>query len=73
MLGLLMSFGRSSVAKALLAVQAVQRVNDGEKVILVRNKTSPDDIHGLHAAEGQACPPACSRSKGSKMEAACPQ
>ena len=31
-------------------------MNDGEKVILVRNKTSPDDIHGLHAAEGQACP-----------------
>jgi len=34
------------------ADEAVQRVNDGEKVILVRNKTSPDDIHGLHAAEG---------------------
>ena len=32
--------------------EAVQRVNDGEKVVLVRNKTSADDIHGLHAAEG---------------------
>ena len=32
--------------------EAVQRVSDGEKVILVRNETSPDDIHGLHAAEG---------------------
>jgi hypothetical protein len=32
--------------------EAVQRVNDGEKVILVRSKTSADDIHGLHAAEG---------------------
>ncbi|KKP38316.1 MAG: pyruvate phosphate dikinase, pyruvate,orthophosphate dikinase [Candidatus Peregrinibacteria bacterium GW2011_GWF2_33_10] len=26
--------------------------NDGEKVILVRRETSPEDIHGMHASEG---------------------
>ena len=34
------------------ADEAVRRCKDGEKVILVRIETSPDDIHGLHAAEG---------------------
>jgi pyruvate,orthophosphate dikinase len=28
------------------------RAKAGEKVILVRTETSPDDIHGLHAAQG---------------------
>jgi len=31
---------------------AVQMVEDGEKAILVRKETSPEDIHGMHAAEG---------------------
>ena len=30
----------------------MRRANDGEPVILVRSETSPDDIHGLHAAAG---------------------
>ena len=34
------------------ADEAVRRCKDGDKVILVRIETSPDDIHGLHAAEG---------------------
>ncbi|CAE7263660.1 ppdK [Symbiodinium natans] len=34
------------------ADEAVRRSKDGEKVLLVRIETSPDDIHGLHAAEG---------------------
>ncbi|CAJ1395183.1 unnamed protein product [Effrenium voratum] len=34
------------------ADEAVRRAKDGEKVLLVRIETSPDDIHGLHAAEG---------------------
>ena len=41
--------------------EAVQRLNDGEKVILVRDETSADDIHGMHAAEGEA---AKRRSRG---------
>ena len=49
------------VASAMfLTPQAVQRVNDGEKVVLVRSKTSAEDIHGLHAAEGQLFPGECS-------------
>ncbi|CAE7224259.1 ppdK, partial [Symbiodinium sp. CCMP2456] len=36
----------------VVAEQAVRRANDGERVILVRSETSPDDIHGLHAAQG---------------------
>jgi len=31
---------------------AVELASDGEKVILVRKETSPEDIHGMHAAEG---------------------
>ena len=27
-------------------------VNDGKKVILIRHETSPEDIHGMHAAAG---------------------
>ncbi|MEE9167716.1 MAG: pyruvate, phosphate dikinase [Candidatus Neomarinimicrobiota bacterium] len=26
--------------------------NDGKKVVLVRNETSPEDVHGMHVAEG---------------------
>ncbi|MBI3090029.1 MAG: pyruvate, phosphate dikinase [Candidatus Tectomicrobia bacterium] len=34
------------------AAEAVTCVASGEKVILVRSETSPDDISGMHAAEG---------------------
>lgn len=34
------------------ADNACQWVEDGKKVILVRKDTSPEDIHGMHAAEG---------------------
>ncbi len=34
------------------ADHAEARAKAGEKVILVRIETSPDDIHGMHAAEG---------------------
>ncbi len=33
------------------ADDAEQWKNDGKKVILVRNETSPEDVHGMHAAE----------------------
>jgi pyruvate,orthophosphate dikinase len=36
----------------LSADEAEQRAKAGEKVVLVRIETSPDDIHGMHAAEG---------------------
>jgi len=32
--------------------EAAQLKSDGRKVILVRVETSPEDIHGMHAAEG---------------------
>ena len=32
--------------------EAVEMKNLGEKVILVRDETSPDDIHGMHASTG---------------------
>ena len=32
--------------------EAVELKNLGEKVILVRDETSPDDIHGMHASAG---------------------
>lgn len=35
----------------LTADDAEARAKKGEKVILVRNETSPEDIHGMHAAE----------------------
>ncbi len=34
------------------ADEAAQLKSDGHKVILVRVETSPEDIHGMHAAEG---------------------
>ena len=35
----------------LTADDAEARAKNGEKVILVRNETSPEDVHGMHAAE----------------------
>lgn len=32
--------------------EAAHQKSDGRKVILVRSETSPEDIHGMHAAEG---------------------
>jgi len=32
--------------------RAVELVESGKKVVLVRPETTPDDIHGMHAAEG---------------------
>ena len=32
--------------------EAAQLISDGRKVVLVRVETSPEDIHGMHAAEG---------------------
>ncbi len=32
--------------------EAVEWAANGEKVILVRNETNPDDIHGMDAAQG---------------------
>lgn len=37
---------------ALTPEQAVALKARGEKAVLVRKETSPDDIHGMHAAEG---------------------
>ncbi|WP_447972310.1 pyruvate, phosphate dikinase [Nitrospira sp. Kam-Ns4a] len=37
---------------ALTPDRAVQMKERGERVILVRQETSPDDIHGMHAASG---------------------
>jgi pyruvate, orthophosphate dikinase len=35
----------------LTADRAAEWVKDGKKVVLVRNETSPEDVHGMHAAE----------------------
>jgi pyruvate,orthophosphate dikinase len=35
----------------LTADRAEQRAKEGKRVILVRNETSPEDVHGMHAAE----------------------
>ncbi len=50
--GLPASPGAAVGAVVLSADVAEARVRAGEKVILVRSETSPDDIHGMHAAEG---------------------
>ena len=50
--GLPASPGAASGAIAFTADEAEARATRGEKVILVRVETSPDDIHGMHAAQG---------------------
>ncbi|CAJ1394827.1 unnamed protein product [Effrenium voratum] len=50
--GLPASPGAAAGKVVFTADEAVRRAKDGEKVLLVRIETSPDDIHGLHAAEG---------------------
>ncbi len=50
--GLPASPGAASGAIVLDADTAEQRASKGEAVILVRVETSPEDIHGMHAAKG---------------------
>ncbi len=50
--GLPASPGAASGKIAFFADEAEDRANKGEKVILVRAETSPEDIHGMHAAQG---------------------
>ncbi len=42
-----------SVGKIVLTAEKAQKMHAaGEKVILVRNETSPEDVHGMHVSEG---------------------
>jgi pyruvate, orthophosphate dikinase len=50
--GLPASPGAASGAIVFTADEAERQAKDGRKVILVRQETSPEDIHGMHAAEG---------------------
>ena len=50
--GLPASPGAASGYPVFTADEAVERKERGDKVILVRKETSPEDIHGMDAAEG---------------------
>jgi pyruvate, orthophosphate dikinase len=50
--GLPASPGAASGVIAFTADEAEKRAHAGEEVILVRVETSPEDIHGMHAARG---------------------
>ncbi|UCF78217.1 MAG: pyruvate, phosphate dikinase [Candidatus Eiseniibacteriota bacterium] len=50
--GLAASPGAASGAAVFTADAAVEWSREGKSVILVRNETNPDDIHGMHASEG---------------------
>jgi pyruvate, orthophosphate dikinase len=50
--GLPASPGAASGRVVFSADAAEKQARAGEKVILVRRETSPEDIHGMHAAEG---------------------
>jgi pyruvate,orthophosphate dikinase len=50
--GLPASPGAASGEIIFSSDEAAQLKSDGQKVILVRVETSPEDIHGMHAAEG---------------------
>ncbi len=50
--GLPASPGAASGSVVFTAEAAEEAARQGEKVILVRVETSPEDIHGMHAAEG---------------------
>ena len=50
--GLPASPGAACGKVAFSAEEAVERKNAGEKVVLVRLETSPEDIEGMYAAEG---------------------
>ncbi|MGE0474710.1 MAG: pyruvate, phosphate dikinase [Nitrospirales bacterium] len=44
--------GAAAGKVVLTAERAVELKEKGERAVLVRHETSPDDIHGMHAAEG---------------------
>ncbi len=50
--GLPASPGAASGAVVFTADEAVEAMQEGKRVILVRVETSPEDIHGMHAAQG---------------------
>ncbi|HEX5212416.1 MAG TPA: pyruvate, phosphate dikinase, partial [Pseudolabrys sp.] len=50
--GLPASPGAASGEIVFSSDEAAQLKSDGRKVVLVRVETSPEDIHGMHAAEG---------------------
>ncbi len=50
--GLPASPGASSGKLAFTAAEAVERTLAGERVLLVRKETSPEDIDGMHSAAG---------------------
>ncbi|MBV8393468.1 MAG: pyruvate, phosphate dikinase, partial [Alphaproteobacteria bacterium] len=50
--GLPASPGAASGKVVFTADEAEKKAKAGEKVILVRRETSPEDIHGMHAAQG---------------------
>ncbi len=50
--GLPASPGAASGALAFTAEEAVERSRKGEKVLLVRKETSPEDVDGMHSAAG---------------------
>lgn len=50
--GLPASPGASFGALAFTAEEAVERTHAGERVLLVRQETSPEDVDGMHSADG---------------------
>src|SRR5262249_39960310 len=50
--GLPASPGAAAGHVAFTADEAEDRAAKGEAIILVRTETSPEDIHGMHAAQG---------------------
>ena len=50
--GLPASPGAAVGALAFTAAEVVERAGAGEKVLLVRKETSPEDVDGMHAAAG---------------------
>jgi len=50
--GIAASPGAASGQIVFDADEAVEWVNSGKRVLLVRNETSPDDVHGMSVAQG---------------------
>jgi len=50
--GLPASPGASFGALAFTAEEAVERTHAGERVLLIRQETSPEDVDGMHSADG---------------------
>lgn len=50
--GLPASPGASFGKLAFTAEEAVERTHQGERVLLVRKETSPEDVDGMHSADG---------------------